>query len=62
MSDKNEIKKRVGSMLEMVQLTGMERRNPKQLSGGQQQRVAWPVHWSKCPKCCCSMSRSAHWI
>lgn len=35
-----EIKKRVGRALEMVQLTGMERRRPKQLSGGQQQRVA----------------------
>ncbi|MEW6405141.1 MAG: ABC transporter ATP-binding protein [Chloroflexota bacterium] len=37
---KDEIKKRVGRALEMVQLTGMERRRPKQLSGGQQQRVA----------------------
>lgn len=36
----DEIKKRVGNVLEMVQLTGMERRKPKQLSGGQQQRVA----------------------
>jgi spermidine/putrescine transport system ATP-binding protein len=37
---KNEIKKRVTHALEMVQLTGMERRRPRQLSGGQQQRVA----------------------
>jgi len=36
----DEIKKRVGRSLEMVQLTGMERRKPRQLSGGQQQRVA----------------------
>ncbi len=36
----DEIKRRVGRALEMVQLTGMERRKPKQLSGGQQQRVA----------------------
>jgi spermidine/putrescine transport system ATP-binding protein len=35
-----EIKKRVGRALEMVKLTGMDRRSPKQLSGGQQQRVA----------------------
>jgi spermidine/putrescine transport system ATP-binding protein len=35
-----EIKKRVTRALEMVQLSGMERRKPKQLSGGQQQRVA----------------------
>ncbi len=39
-ADKNEIEKRVKRALEMVQLTGMERRRPKQLSGGQQQRVA----------------------
>lgn len=35
-----EIKRRVGRALDMVQLTGMDRRKPKQLSGGQQQRVA----------------------
>ena len=39
-ADKNEIERRVKRALEMVQLTGMERRKPKQLSGGQQQRVA----------------------
>jgi spermidine/putrescine transport system ATP-binding protein len=37
---KDEIESRVARALEMVQLTGMERRKPKQLSGGQQQRVA----------------------
>ena len=37
---KDEISQRVGRALEMVQLTGMDRRKPKQLSGGQQQRVA----------------------
>ncbi len=35
-----EIKQRVGSMLEMVNLLGFERRYPHELSGGQQQRVA----------------------
>jgi len=35
-----EIKARVARALEMVQLTGMDKRTPKQLSGGQQQRVA----------------------
>ena len=39
-ADPAEIKSRVGHALEMVQLTGMDRRRPKQLSGGQQQRVA----------------------
>jgi spermidine/putrescine transport system ATP-binding protein len=39
-AQKDEIEKRVRHVLDMVQLTGMERRKPKQLSGGQQQRVA----------------------
>jgi len=37
---KLEIKKRVGEMLELVQLSGFEKRRVNQLSGGQQQRVA----------------------
>jgi putative spermidine/putrescine transport system ATP-binding protein len=37
---KAEIAKRVAAALEMVELTGMAERLPKQLSGGQQQRVA----------------------
>lgn len=39
-ASKDEIAKRVGRALEMVQLTGMDRRHPRQISGGQQQRVA----------------------
>jgi spermidine/putrescine transport system ATP-binding protein len=39
-ASKSDIVNRVGRSLEMVQLTGMDRRKPKQLSGGQQQRVA----------------------
>lgn len=38
--EKNEIKRRVGEALDLVQLGSMENRKPKQLSGGQQQRVA----------------------
>lgn len=37
---KGEIKKEIAQAIEMVQLTGLEKRKPKQLSGGQQQRVA----------------------
>lgn len=37
---KPEIKKRVTEALEMVQLSGYEKRMPAQLSGGQKQRVA----------------------
>ncbi|SDQ98023.1 ABC transporter ATP-binding protein [Thermostaphylospora chromogena] len=35
-----EIRRRVGEMLEIVNLTGMEKRRPREMSGGQQQRVA----------------------
>jgi spermidine/putrescine transport system ATP-binding protein len=35
-----ELRKRVTDMLELVELSGRERRRPRQLSGGQQQRVA----------------------
>ena len=37
---KDDITRRVGEALELVNLTGYERRRPNQLSGGQQQRVA----------------------
>ena len=35
-----EIKRRVGDMLELVQLSGRDNQRPRTLSGGQQQRVA----------------------
>jgi spermidine/putrescine transport system ATP-binding protein len=38
--EKQETAKRVGEALEMVKMTKLARRKPKQLSGGQQQRVA----------------------
>ncbi|WP_433384171.1 ABC transporter ATP-binding protein [Actinoplanes sp. CA-142083] len=37
---KDEIARRVGEILEIVSLTGMEKRTPREMSGGQQQRVA----------------------
>ncbi|NLW21429.1 MAG: ABC transporter ATP-binding protein [Clostridiales bacterium] len=37
---RQEIARRVGEMLELVQLSGYEKRLPSQLSGGQRQRVA----------------------
>jgi iron(III) transport system ATP-binding protein len=37
---KNEVNERVARALELVELTGLEKRAPNQLSGGQQQRVA----------------------
>jgi len=37
---KKDIRSRVGEMLELVQLSGYEKRKPAQLSGGEQQRVA----------------------
>src|SRR5512142_11390 len=47
---KPEIERRVGQALEMVKLSGMQRRKPKQLSGGQQQRVALARALIKRPK------------
>ncbi len=38
--EKSELSKRVGTILEIVKLSGFEKRHPKQLSGGQQQRIA----------------------
>ncbi|MEU5595036.1 ABC transporter ATP-binding protein [Streptomyces sp. NPDC020298] len=38
--DKGEIRRRVGEMLELVQLDGLADRRPRTLSGGQRQRVA----------------------
>jgi len=37
---RQEIRRRVGEMLELVALTGLDARKPAQLSGGQQQRIA----------------------
>jgi putative spermidine/putrescine transport system ATP-binding protein len=37
---KNIIKEKVAQILELVKMTGMEKRYPRELSGGQQQRVA----------------------
>ncbi|OOH76013.1 sulfate ABC transporter ATP-binding protein [Pseudomonas koreensis] len=39
-SGRDEVRRRVGQMLELVGLTGSEKKFPGQLSGGQQQRVA----------------------
>jgi spermidine/putrescine transport system ATP-binding protein len=38
--ERREMSRRVGEALEMVKMTRMARRRPRQLSGGQQQRVA----------------------
>jgi spermidine/putrescine transport system ATP-binding protein len=39
-AEADEVRRRVGEALELVQLTGFEKRRPVQMSGGQQQRVA----------------------
>lgn len=48
--EKKEIERRVGQALDMVKLSGMGRRKPKQLSGGQQQRIALARSLVKRPK------------
>ena len=47
---KAEIAERVGAMLELVRLGGMEKRRPHELSGGQRQRVALARSLVKRPK------------
>jgi putrescine transport system ATP-binding protein len=47
---RGEIRDRVAAMLELVQLTGLEKRKPDQLSGGQRQRVALARALAKQPK------------
>jgi putrescine transport system ATP-binding protein len=47
---KDQIKQRVGEMLDLVQLGAMAQRKPHQLSGGQQQRVALARSLAKRPK------------
>ena len=47
---KDEIKQRVGEMLDLVQLGAYAKRKPHQLSGGQQQRVALARSLAKRPK------------
>lgn len=39
-ADEGDLDRRVNEAIDLVQLTGMAKRSPKQLSGGQQQRVA----------------------
>jgi putrescine transport system ATP-binding protein len=47
---RGEIRDRVAEMIELVQLTGLEKRKPDQLSGGQRQRVALARALAKQPK------------
>lgn len=47
---KDQIKQRVGEMLDLVQLAAFAKRKPHQLSGGQQQRVALARSLAKRPK------------
>ena len=60
-SDK-EIQKRVGAMLELVNLKGFEKRSIDRLSGGQQQRVAIARHLSMSRRCFFLTSLWAHLI
>lgn len=39
--EKQQANQRVAELIELMQLTGLENRSPRQLSGGQQQRVAF---------------------
>jgi putrescine transport system ATP-binding protein len=58
---KDAISKRVGEMLDLVQMGHLGKRKPHQLSGGQQQRVALARSLAKGRSCCCWTSRWARW-
>ena len=49
-ASKAEIKRRVGELVELIGLQGMEKRYPNQLSGGQRQRVAFARALAPNPK------------
>jgi sulfate/thiosulfate transport system ATP-binding protein len=55
----DRVRERVGGLLRLVRLEGLEGRKPAQLSGGS----AWPspVRWRRSRACCCWTSRSARW-
>ncbi len=58
---RDEIKRRVGEILDIVKMGSFGHRKPHQLSGGQRQRIALPVRWSSGPSCCCWMSLWQPW-
>jgi ABC-type sugar transport system ATPase subunit len=49
--DKAEIDRRVKKVADMLELTALLDRKPKQLSGGQRQRVAMGRRSSASPRC-----------
>ena len=51
----------VAETAELLQLTELLDRKPRQLSGGQQQRVALAGRWCATPTCSCSTSRCPTW-
>jgi D-methionine transport system ATP-binding protein len=59
---KEEIKRRVTELLDLVGLGDKHDSYPANLSGGQKQRVAIARALASNPKCCCAMKPPAHWI
>lgn len=49
--DKSEIERRVTEALQMVRLSGYEKRSIQKLSGGQQRRVAIACHYQSTTRC-----------
>jgi ABC-type Fe3+/spermidine/putrescine transport system ATPase subunit len=54
---KSVIQKRVGELLELINMPEKGRSLPVSASGGQQQRVALARRWPSSHRCCCSTSR-----
>lgn len=55
------IGKRVGEMLDLVQMGHLGKRKPHQLSAASSSAWRWRGHWPRGPSCCCWTNRWAHW-
>lgn len=59
-SGRDEVRRRVGQMLELVGLTGSEKNTPANCPAANSNVSRWPVRWRRRPRCCCSMNRCRH--
>ena len=58
---KDEIRRRVGEILELVQLSGLGKRRPRSCRAASSSASPWPARSSTTRARCCSTSRSARW-
>lgn len=61
-ASKDEIKRRVGDVLDRIGLPDVANKEIGQLSGGRSSVSPLPAAWCSIPTCYCWMSRWEHWI